>query len=192
MRDWVKLYLLEEVEKTNGGHRIGREQAEYGMNQIKGELENDETVFNRLADKLRTHFSAYGFASEGWAFKAAFGSILSDLPGEVFLQLVGMRHVFYTFTPNPGAEVKPFVLNDEENAGDWDRILVVPFPYAVYTMPPMARQGSTVHELPHVCVHSDKAASTDAMEDEADRVAGEWGFKEEIEAMREYGARYGL
>lgn len=69
MRDWVKLYLLEEVEKTNGGHRIGREQAEYGMNQIKGELENDETVFNRLADKLRTHFSAYGFASEGWALK---------------------------------------------------------------------------------------------------------------------------
>jgi hypothetical protein len=142
---------------------------------------------------LRIHFSAFGFSGIGLAFKNTFGSVLSDLPKEVFLQLVGMKNVFFTFTPNPGAEVKPFVLEDRDNLGDWSRIIVVTFPYAVYGMPLMAIRGSIVHELVHVCLHSEtKVGSNDAMEEEADKVAGDWGFTEEIAEMRKYGAKFGL
>ena len=107
MRNWVIPYLLEEIEKPNEEAGIDREQAEFIMSQMKEELENDEAVFDRLADELRIHFSTFGLGGIGRVFKTVFGSVLSDPPKEVFLQFVGMKHVFYVFTPNPGAEVKP-------------------------------------------------------------------------------------
>jgi len=185
MRDWVKPYLLEDFEKINKELGFDHDQNEWSMDHVKEELEDEEAVCYRLADQLRIHFSTFGIGDEGWLFKAAFGSVLSDLPKEVFLQLVRMKHVFFTFTPNSGAEVKHFVIEEGENIGGWDRIVIVTFPYALISMSLTALRGSIVHELVHVCLHSDKGASDDAMEAETDRVSEEWGFKKEIRTLRE-------
>lgn len=142
----------------------------------------EESVSRSLADLLNLHFGIGGHLGGQDYFAVLFGSVLSDLPKDVFLELRSRRNVFYLFTPNEGSEVKHFFFDEK-----WDHVIVVNFPYALSEMDDtMAAKGSIVHELAHVHSHSDSPVSSDEREDEADKIAIDWGFGAEIEKMREF------
>jgi len=190
MKPWVKSFLMQQHKKVMNEMKMEKETRKLSLEGFKREIESDEAIRYKLIDELNCHFGVGGLLGHKNWFKDIFGSVLADLPEEVFLQIRAMKNVLYTFTPNPGAEVKHFFFEENDNHENWDRIVIVTFPFGIIDMSAKAARGMIAHELVHVCVHSDKAISNDAMEDEADRIAMEWGFEEEIKAMREYIAEY--
>jgi hypothetical protein len=185
MKPWVKPYLLNGLAKTLDEIGASDEWKQLKTENFIESLESHpETAWWELPGSLNTHFGLGGLGGPRDWFTSAFGSVLADLPEEVFLKLCGMKNVFFTFTPNPGAEIKPFILVEDIKTGE--ALKVVTFPYVITCSSPGAARGTIAHELAHLYAHPDKYASDDAMEDEADEIAKSWGFEQEVEEMRDY------
>lgn len=186
MKDWVKPFLLKESQRFMNEMGFKEDIRQFTITNFEREIASDEGIWNILSEHLNCHFGIGAMNPDILWFTCAFGSVLADLPEEVFLKIRSMKNVFYTFTPNPGAEVKHFVFDEDDRIENWDRIIVVTFPYEVSFMPPITAKGTIVHELAHVYAHPDQAVSNEKMEDEADQLPIDWGFEEEIKAMRDY------
>ena len=186
MKNWVRSYLLEEYERffeqLGGDPDLNKAQ----MEEIAKMPEDDEEVYLELSCKVKIQFRDFVFGGKGWYVAAVFGSVLADLPKEVFMRIVERTNVVYTFTLNQRAEANTFKLDGEEDVNQRGRNTVVTFPYQAVFMPIAALRGTIVHKLVHVYLLSQEIASNDAMEAEADKVAREWGFQEETAAMRKY------
>jgi hypothetical protein len=109
MKEWVKPYLFKNL--MNMFYKISKQPAELKAKWIElkpKEFEEPESVFCDLTDFLQRDFG-YGLA-ENLTFKKIFGSVLADLPFEVFEKLCGMKNVFFIYSPMQGSELKVFHL----------------------------------------------------------------------------------
>jgi hypothetical protein len=79
-----------------------------------------------------------------------------------------------TFTPNPGAQVKGFPL-EEDITDEW--LKIVTFTFASIHMPTDALRGEIVHEL--APVYLGHTPMSEGQEEEADNLVKEWGFEAE-------------
>lgn len=180
MRDWVKPFLIQDLRNIlDETMEDGSEKEKWIKLKIEHEMNSEESMRVGLVNFVNYDFGpVIGF---GWSFTEAFGSVLADLPEEQFKKLISMKSVFFTFTPNPGAEVKQFKINSDIKEGEM--LQVVTFPFVASSMPFMAIKGEIIHELVHVITG---IGGTVKEEDKIDPIAIEWGFKEEIKAYRNY------
>jgi hypothetical protein len=178
MRDWVKPYILNRTRSVIVELLKDTSDIEEVLKRKKESL-SDEEVFSCLSDELNCRFWAGGLDSESEKFTFIFGSVLADLPEDVFKKISAMKNVFYIFTPKPGAEVKIFQLEHDITAGEIIRI--VNFPYSDLFDPALALKREIAHEFAHV--YLEHVLGVEGTEDEADRIAIDWGFEEQIKEL---------
>jgi hypothetical protein len=183
VREWVKPFLIQKIQDAMAkelGHKVGEGWRErYAMQLVR-----DKAVYYGLANCFNTHFGSGGLngLKEGMIY--TFGSVLADLPEEVFRKLYEAKNLFFSFTPNPGAETKVFFPEHDIKTGE--KIQVVTFPYISDRMPLLALRGQIVHELIYL-YHGNEFSMSEVTE-KTDEIARTWGFEEEIRAFRDYWA----
>ena len=182
MKEWVKWFLVEENVKQYKDKNEGQE----AIAEICEDLEDEEEVYDQLIDYFNVDFGRDELNGPSDYISNAFGSVLADLPENVFKELSEMKNLFFTFTPHAGAEVKRFVLADDFRTGE--KIQIVTFPYTTAFLPLSATRGEIAHQLAHIYGEHNGAsgARTDATQRQADQTAKFWGFQEEIRAHRDY------
>jgi hypothetical protein len=162
MRDWVKPFLLQRKP----------------LNPER--LENENVVYYELADCLKYDFGA----GHEWPINTlieTFGSVLAELPEEVFNKIYRIENLFFIFSPLPGPEIKIFHLKNDLRAGP---LRIVNFPFDSALMPVKALKGEMAHELAHI--YKEHEITSEEIEDEANGIAKSWGLEEEIKAFKEY------
>jgi hypothetical protein len=185
MKDWVIPYLKEETTRSLKDEGYDSVQIEEVLALRYDNLEPEEGFWQRLVDNLNTHFwmGAWGWAQD--VFTDVFGSLLGDLPKEVYIKIRQMKNLFFVFNPSFGAEVKIFHLENDLKSGTELRIVV--FPYSDYVMNQKdVLRGGIVHELVHVFEEHKYGPNDEDIEDKTDEIAKSWGFEKEIKAMRKY------
>ena len=185
MKDWVILFLLDEY--TNGLDKVFPDKKEREQ-AIKDEIErlkDEETVFYELADYFNYNFGIDENNDSKSHIISVFGSVLADLPEDIFKEIITIQNLFFAFTPRFGAEVKSFRLEKGSKSGDMIQIVTVP--YTSSFLPLDAARGEIAHDLAQIYLKH-KYGSKKETEEEADELAKNWGFDEEIEAYRNYEA----
>lgn len=169
MKEWVKPYLIQRLPQRR--------------NRTEEKIP-DAAIFYKLTDQLQHDFGS-GVGGDSAFFTEIFGSVLAELPKEVFEKLIEMKNVLYIFTPFPGAEVKIFQLDENIKAGT---LSIINFPYDSSYMPSEVLRGQIAHELAHVLLEHD--CGSDENENTADETAKLWGFEKEIQALRDHWKEY--
>jgi len=190
MKEWPLNFLKKQMEDALSELGADEKWRRMKMDRLETDLSRPEYVYRELAEALEVDFGV-GISQAGQGMKTIFGSVLADLPEEVFIKLLKMKHVFYIHTNNPGAEVKPFQLDEDRirAINDLQRVVVVNFPHDMISRDFAAARGTVAHELAHVYLeHGFKeTVHTEDDEEEDDRLIAEWGFEAEWEAtIREY------
>lgn len=188
MKDWVKPYLMRGKAKAGpDGQFKDPSRKEDIVEDESMELENEEGVYDELAHHLNVHFGARGVGRDRGFFSQVFGSVLADLPWEVFNELCEMKNLFFTFTRNPGAEVKQFILEHDVKAGQ--KLQIVTFPYGSILLPKIdAVKGQIAREL--ACVWAEcGGCGREEMEQQVDEIVRMWGFEKEVKVLRHYEAK---
>jgi hypothetical protein len=194
MKDWVRPFLLEQFDnpidgKTSDELKIDKETKEFSLESFKEEIESDEVVYYDLVGELNTHFGLGSIGGPKEWITYVFGSVLADLPREVFMKIRSMDNLCFIYTPNPCAEVK-HIWFEVQDLSNWEgKIIVVNLPYNTQFMPVEAARGEIAHEIAHVDKHP-AGISNDEKEKEADETAKSWGFENEIEAHKKYNKEY--
>jgi hypothetical protein len=144
--------------------------------------DDKEILYQELISCLNCDFGKELEHRHGF-FHTVFGSVLADLPEEVFKTLCSMKNLFFVYTPNPRAETKLFEL---KNGITEQKLQVVLFPHDSDFLPSMVLRGQIVHELVHV-----HTGLMDMIEDEdqVDSIAIKWGFEEEIKRFRDHSSK---
>jgi hypothetical protein len=187
MKDWVKSYLMRDKEKANPDMQFKDPSEEEILSHESNEIENEEATYHEIAHYLNIHFEASGIGGDRGFFTQVFGSVLADLPWEVFKKLSETQNLFFTFTRNPGAEVKQFILEHDLKAGQ--KLHIVTFPYASILLPTIdAIKGQIAFELAYVWAECN-GHRTDELEQEVEEIARSWGFEKQINALRRYKAK---
>jgi len=189
MKDWVRPYIMDQLRKTwiEGGYKNDDIEK---ISELKAkEISYDESVFCYLTEELNCEFWMGGIGGDYQLFTEIFGSVLADLPQNVFEKISTMKNVFYIFTPQPGAEVK--ILRFEHDIMAGETIKIVNFPYTDLFNPLRVLRGEIAHEIAHIYAEHDfvqlmNGKTHEDQEDEADQLAMEWGFKDEIKELREF------
>jgi len=182
MKDWVKPYILQRTaEYVDGLVNQGSEKEQWLALKSKA-LEDPDILYHELTLCLNCHFGREIGDPQEFFYKV-FGSVLSDLPEEVFMKLCGMDNLFFTYNPNPEGEMKVFEVDHEIPGGN---LRVVTFPYCSGFLSPNALRGEIVHELVHVYKG---VVDIIEQEDQINSTAIEWGFEEEIRAAKQYKER---
>ena len=171
MKDWVKTFLNNQFI-------------------CMGEV-NEHNIYSELAYSLNIDFGKEGYHIENQNvildFIDIFGSVLADLPENVFKKLYEMKNLFFIFTPCPMSEVKVFKL--KKDMKEKESLTIVNFPYTSYNVPvegfenfskKQLIRGEIVHEIAHV--YKGCEIRSPEIEFETDEIAKSWGFKKEIEA----------
>src|SRR4030043_1801211 len=183
MRDWVKPYLLEKFTEGACQHIKDEKSKQQSLEHRMKQLEVDDTVYYELVGCLKYDFGT-GFGGDQDTFITLLGSVLADLPEEVFKKISEMKNVVYFFAPFPGVEVKLLTV-DENMKGE--RLKIVVFPHESMHMPFDAIKGEIAHELARILLEHDPAHDDyDKRKDEANEAAKKWGFEKELEALRKY------
>jgi len=188
MKDWVKPYLLQKTKDKYAELKDHPDKEEVISNKQK-ELENENAVYYELTYYFNVDFGG-GFAWPIDYIMSTFGSVLSDVPKDVFEKLNEMKNLFFIFTPHQGAEVK--ILRLEQDMKAESLLKIVTFPFFDAFMPYDALRGEIAHELAHIYQELDSAIGGNEIEDEADEIAVSWGFEKEIKAFRDYEEEHAL
>lgn len=179
MKGWVKPYILQRTSESVGQLVEDEPDRDQWLALKSKALEDREILYHELTSYLNCHFGReLGDPQE--FFLKVFGSVLADLPGEVFKKLCGVKNLFFTYTPHPGAELKAFELNHRIDEGN---LHIVAFPHSSGYLPQRVLRGEIVHELAHVYRGTVEVVEE---EDQIDAIAVEWGFEREIKAFREH------
>jgi hypothetical protein len=176
MKDWVRSLLIQEFIDSLGYPVKSEEGKEKKIKQKTRELENPELVYEELTNLMQCDFgNAPG--GESSVFTVIFGSVLADLPEEVFRKLSEMKNVLYIFTPFPWAEVKIFDLSAGIKEG---QIRIVNFPNNSLDMTQKVLKGEIAYGLARVL--SGQKGSGD---ESADETLKNWGFEKELKALKD-------
>ena len=183
MKDWVKPFLLQEmIESLEELSEDPEEKSWVQMNVESQENADDEEIYHQLTEYFNFDFGQGTLGGYKSVMTNLFGAVLSNLPEEVFKKLCRMDNLFFTFTPDIGAEVKRFPLPKDMKAGE--PLLIVTIPYVSVFEPTIVALGEIVHELAHV--YAGHTHGRDDIEEDADEIAKSWGFNNAIEALRDY------
>ncbi len=183
MRDWVKPYLLEKFTEAANQHAKEEQLKQEFLDQRTKDIEHDEPVYYELVGCLKHDFGA-GFGGDQDTFIKLLGSVLAELPEEVFKKISAMNNVVYFYMPYPRAEVKLLTVNENMRG---QRLKIVIFSHESMYMPFDAIKGEIAHELVHIFLEHDPAHDDyDKKEDEVNEVAKKWGFEKEIAAFIKY------
>ncbi|NIS71277.1 MAG: hypothetical protein GTO12_20755 [Proteobacteria bacterium] len=185
MKDWVKPYILQETGRHLDGFVKNRLEREQWLALKSKALENTEILFHELTSCLNCHFGREPGDPQVFFYKV-FGSVLADLPEEVFEKLSCMKNLFFTHNPNPGGEAKIFELGDDILQGNQE---IVTFSYDSGFLPPKVLRGEIVQKFLQIYTGRSNVYEQDP---QIHSIAIEWGFGEEIKAVRKYKneARY--
>jgi hypothetical protein len=179
MRAWVKQYVLQRTAEYVGGLVADGPEKEEWLRLKARALEDPDILHHEMTLSLNCHFGKKLGDPQEFFYKT-FGSLLADLPEEVFKGLCDMKNLFFTYNPNPQGELKVFGLECDITKGN---LHVVAFPYCSGFLSPLVLRGQIVRELAKV--YTD-LGEVHGQEDQIDSVAIEWGFCEEIEAAKQY------
>jgi hypothetical protein len=189
MKSWVKSFLLQEERQRIDEHFKGKDQEtkEMILDTRIQELQGQEAIWLELSDFFNADFGG-GISGPGHKFKCVFGSVLAEMPKNVFNKLRGMKNLFIAYClMMGGAELKFFDLEHNMKVGE--RLIVVVFPFETASRSFDVARGAVAHELAHVYAEHlipGKLKGYDEAEDEADQIAKNWGFDKEIEALRQF------
>jgi len=188
MKDWVIPFLMEEWEKAreekNPYLKPNLQEKELKKRELReSSLTNKTAVYRELIGYLNF---CVGGSDNAAFFTDVFGSVLTNLPKDCFIKLRKMKSLFFFLPSGVGAEVKQIELKDDIKAGEILQAAI--FPIEVVSRPTEVMRGVVAHELAHICLGhlADKPPYFEVRENQADDLAKDWGFKKEIEAMREY------
>jgi pSer/pThr/pTyr-binding forkhead associated (FHA) protein len=179
MRKWVKPYILQRTAKYIDGLMPDRLEKEQWLALKSNVLEDPDILYYELTLCLNCHFGRELGDPQEFFYKV-FGSVLADLPEEVFKKLCDMKNLLFTYNPNPEGEVKVFGLEHDITE---DNLQAVTFPFCSGFVPPMALRGQIVHQLVKVCTG---LGDVYGQEDRIDSIAIQWGFGEETKAAKQY------
>jgi hypothetical protein len=165
MREWVQGFLREK-----GDPNISPEE-------LERELSLPIFCFRRLANLFRINFSSNIRLIE------LFGSIISDLPEEVFCQLLAMRNLFFSFT-----ESLAFVQGFDFVEGTPG--IFCAFSERLLNLSDTCVRGGIIHELSHIVLgHYSREAQSLSLKSELENQANEkavsMGFEYEILKINE-------
>ena len=185
MKDWVVIFLLNEY--TDGIDEMfpDKNEKEQAVKDEIERLKDEEVVYHELADYFNYNFGLDEIGGSQDHIISVFGSVLADLPEDVFKKINSIKNLFWAFTSRYGAEVKCFRLENDSKAREL--IQVVTIPYGSSFLPFDAARGEIANALAHIYLEH-KSDSNKEGEEEADEVAKSWGFNDEIEACRDYEA----
>ena len=124
-RDWVKPFLIRDRSIPYG------------------EL-NEDRIYAELTYYFKQSFSGIGWGLILWVF----GSVLAQLPKDVFDKFREMRNVFFVYTGVVNGSIKSF---KRETKGEWITIINFAFDPASTPIPLMRR--IIAHELAHLYLH---------------------------------------
>lgn len=166
MKDWVLPFLREKGDST------------ISIEQLEMDLSTPTFCFRRLS-------KCFNINSTNFRLVELFGSVLADLPEDVFQQLLCTRNLFFSFNDRI-AFVQAMNLVEFERTA----ILCV-FSEELLKLNDSSVRGTISHELAHIILGHYKAEVQEmqtraAMEGSADRLAEAWGFSYEILKIREY------
>jgi len=183
MKDWAKPYLLEKFSKEANQKFKDEKKRQQHLERRSKSIETDDAVHRELVDCLPHDFGT-SFGGDQDTFIRLFGSVLADLPEEVFKKISEMKNVVYFFIPFPRTEVKSLKVSKNLKGMP---VKIVIFTHESMYMPFDAIKGEIAHELVHIfSEHDVNNDDYDKREDEIDEVAKEWGFEKEIVALRKY------
>lgn len=187
MKDWVKPYLMRDKDEANSDMQLEDPSEEEILMHESNEIKNKETMYHEIAHCLNIHFGASGVGGDRDFFTQVFGSVLADLPWEVFKQLSEIQNLFFTFTRHPGAEAKQFILEHDLKAGQ--KLQIVTFPYACILLSMMdAIEGQIAFQLAYVWAECN-GHRTDEFEQKVEEIVRSWGFEKQINALRRCEAK---
>lgn len=156
MRDWTFLYLGGDKEPWV-------------------DLRIPAFVYERLAKLFRIGFSVNERKRE------IFGSVISDLPFEVFQDLRSLNLIFEWPDRNISS-VKSYSLNENS------KIIVALFPDSISEFGYLTQRGSIVHEIAHIIRKDYELHSTFTEREKAvDDLMRKWGFVDELKFINRGG-----
>ena len=180
MKDWAKPYVLQRTAETLAESVKDEAEREQWLVLKSKVLEDEEVVYDELTSCLNCQFGNEVGDPQDFFYRV-FGSVLADLPEEVFKTLCGIKNLFFLFSPKPRAETKTFELKNDIKEGELLQVVV--FPSASGSLPQMVLRGEIVREL--VQAYTSLGIIIEG-KDRIDSIAIGWGFREEIKAVREY------
>jgi hypothetical protein len=160
---------------------------EFLLSQADGRISREEYIreisvpafaHRRLASYLNINFST------NIRLVQLFGCTLSNLPLEVFEQLLRLRNLFFSHH-------EAFGYVQSVRLAPGDEAIYCDFPEKLLALTDVCVTAGIVHELAHIALDHYSAeiqASTTCAqrEDQADSKCIEWGFSFEIETIRGY------
>jgi hypothetical protein len=179
MKDWVKHFLTGKLYKEA--------RAKWGKNQptdskkemVTMELErlmaSETGIYYALIECLQCYFGEEIDPNVAATFSQLFGSVLVDLPEEVFIKISKMGNLFFLFNPIRQTWAAQFKIKEALPVGEV--LKIVNYFYQTPYMPKKAAIGEVVQGL--VMAYSDE----DLTEDKMFESAKNWGFGEEMKEL---------
>jgi len=179
MKDWVKHFLTGKLYKEA--------RAKWGKNQptdskkemVTMELErlmaSETGIYYALIECLQCYFGEEIDPNVAATFSQLFGSVLVDLPEEVFSKISKMKNLFFLFNPIRQTWAAQFKLKEAIPEGE--NLKIVNYFYQTPYMPRKAARGEIVQGL--IIAYSDEGLTEERMYE----IAKNWGFGEEIREL---------
>jgi hypothetical protein len=179
MKEWVKSHVLRKTVEDLAESAKDESEKEQWLAIKTKMLEDKAVLYHELISCLNCHFGTEWGEPDAF-FYNVFGSVLADLPEEVFMRLSQMKNLFFVYTPNSGGETKIIDLDHDITE---QKLQIVLFPYDSDLLPSTVLRGRIIHELVRVYT-----GLVDIVEQEGriDAIAMEWGFKQETKAVKEH------
>lgn len=180
MKDWVKTFLTSKLyreAKSKWGKDIPTDSKREMVTIELERLTTTETgIYYALIECLQCYFGEEADANVAANFSQLFGSILVDLPEEVFSKLSRMRNIFFLF--NPIRQTWGALFKLKEAIPEGEILKIVNYFYQTPYMPKKAAKGEIVQGLILAYLGEDLKS-----EDMMYEIARTWGFSEEIKEL---------
>jgi hypothetical protein len=105
---------------------MGHKVKEGWRERYAKQLRRDVTVYYELTNCFNSDFGFGGLSGFKETMVYTFGTVLADLPEEVFKKLYASKNLFFSFTPEPGAEIKVFFPEHDIKVGEKLQLVVFP------------------------------------------------------------------
>ena len=179
MKDWVKTFLTSKLYREAKGKWGKSLPTDSKRELVTRELEKltatETGIYYALIECLQCYFGEEADVNVAANFPQLFGSILTDLPEEVFSKLSRMKNVFFLF--NPVRQTWAALFKLKEAIPEGETLKIVNYFYQTPYMPKKAAIGEIVQGL--IMAYYDEDLSEDRMYE----VAKNWGFGEEIKGL---------
>jgi len=180
MKDWVKSFLTSKLYKERK-HKFGKDKdtawkKEYIEGEFRARYSTEEGICVGLAECLRLQMYGDENSVAVQTFIKLLGSVLGEVPEEVFRKIVTVENVFFGYNPLRQTSAWKFDIPCGNPQGG--EVRFINFFYETPFMPPAAAKGEIVVGL----MYSVWDKNDPVTEDDIKRAGKDWGFTKEIDA----------